>query len=758
MSDQTRGLGYDLWLARTLLPESLRDPWLSFAGSVVCEVGTAVLESAAAELERSLAGLLGIKTGAGSAGWVSHAPGAILAGAIPSGSIIAGRPDFIRKALADLRVPGDSPSSVDSATSSVPSAVPAAIDSLLVDLPPADGYEIRLLSDTAGTASLSGTTGSAAGSAGPKPVVLVAANNDRGVLYGVFALLRAVATGIGPDAVNCRETPAVSYRMLDHWDNLDGSIERGYAGNSLWNWAELPGRVDQRYSDYARACASVGINASCLNNVNAACEILSSDYLVKIAAIAKVLRAWGIRTFLSVNFSSPIKLGGLETADPLDPAVAAWWRAKAGEIYSLIPDFGGFVVKADSEGQPGPFAYGRTHADGANMLARALKSFGGIVIWRAFVYGHGETDRAKKAWANFMPHDGEFESNVTVQVKNGAIDFQPREPVHPLFGSMEKSSLFMEFQVTQEYLGQGNHVVYLGPMWKEILDFDTHARGKGSTVARLLSVGGGAQGLDAVDRPSRESARTAAASGNAGPATLSGIAGVSNIGNNDDWCGSLFHPLNWYAFGRLAWNPAQDTDSIAREWIAQTWGPDDSLIRDILAIVSPSWDACVDYMTPLCLHHIMREHHHYGPDPAFNAGAREDWRSTYYHRGDSVGLGFDRTRSGSEGVDQYRKPVADMFNDIATCPEKYLLWFHHVKWNHVLASGRTLAEELPVRYARGVAAAETMRDRWVNLASRIDPDRHAAVLAKLDIQVADAREWESVCVPYFLGFVKGGKN
>ncbi len=679
-----RGLGYELWLGRSALPPDLGAPWLPFLGEVKVERGTAALDSASAEFARSLEGLFGTGPEAGP------------------GSIIAGRPAFVEQTLG-----GKS----------------AANGTLTGGLPPGDGFAIRL----------------APAAAGDKPRLAVVSTTDRGVLYGTFALLRAMATGMRPEAAVSEETPAVSFRMLDHWDNLDGSIERGYAGRSLWKWGELPVKVDPRYADYARACASVGINASCLNNVNAACEILSTEYLEKIAVIAGVLRAWGIRTFLSVNFSSPIKMGGLNTADPLDPAVIAWWSAKARELYALIPDFGGFVVKADSEGQPGPFAYGRTHADGANMLARALGSFGGIVIWRAFVYGHGETDRAKKAWANFMPHDGEFEPNVAVQVKNGAIDFQPREPVHPLFGSMEKSSLFMEFQVTQEYLGQGNHVVYLGPMWKEILDFDTHARGKGSTVARLLSAGGGAEGLD------RESAPVA---------PLSGIAGVSNIGDDATWCGSLFHPLNWYAFGRLAWDPSLDTDAIAREWIAQTWGTDRGLIDGILAVVSPSWEACVDYMTPLCLHHIMREHHHYGPDPAFDAGEREDWRSTYYHRADSAGLGFDRTRTGSGGVDQYRKPVADLFDDIETCPEKYLLWFHHVPWDRVLSSGMTLAQELPARYARGVAAAERMRERWRALAPRIDPARHAAVLAKLDIQAADAKEWEAVCVPYFLSFAK----
>lgn len=700
-----RGPGYDLWLKYRPLTAAAAAPWFPWLGSVSCEQSTAILESAAGELSRALPLLFAelgevtdlVALAAASSDRAGSGPEASVAA---SGRIVAGRPAFVyAKTGKDFsaELPG-SPEGSDSAS---------------------DGFAIRTVSAGNGQA----------------PALVVCSRTDRGVLYGVFALLRAISQGSLPDNVAMTDTPRLAFRMLDHWDNPDGSIERGYAGNSLWKWEELPSRVDSRYADYARASASVGINAAALNNVNAACSILSPEYVAKVAAIADVLRVWGIKTFLSINFASPMRLGGLPTADPQNPAVIGWWRDKASEIYARIPDFGGFLVKADSEGQPGPFAYGRSHADGANMLARALAPFGGIVIWRAFVYGHGENDRAKKAWANFMPHDGEFEHNVAVQVKNGAIDFQPREPVHPLFGSMEKTPLFMEFQVTQEYLGQGNHLVYLGPMWKEILDFDTYARGEGSTVARLLEAGGAASALDAP-----------------GPAPLSGIAGVSNIGDNDDWCGSLFHPLNWYAFGRLCWNPGLDADAIAREWIAQTWGADPSLVADILAIVSPSWEACVDYMTPLCLHHIMKEGHHYGPDPAFDGGPREDWRSTYYHRADSVGIGFDRTRAGTAGVDQYRKPVADTFDDIDRCPEKYLLWFHHAPWTRRLSSGRTLAEEIPARYARGVEAVRRMRERWLSLAPKIDPELHAAVLAKLDIQLADAKEWEAVCVPYFASF------
>jgi len=550
-----------------------------------------------------------------------------------------------------------------------------------------------------------------------------------GVLYGIFALLRRMQLGQSLTNLDIAELPKLQWRMMNHWDNLDGSIERGYAGETLWQWDELPGKVDPRYTDYARACASVGLNASVLNNVNTQPEILSSEYLEKVQAIAEVLRRYGIRTFLSVNFASPVSLGGLSTADPADQAVKAWWKEKADEIYRQIPDFGGFLVKADSEGQPGPYAYGRTHAEGANMLGEALASHDGKVIWRAFVYGHGENDRAKKAYADFKPLDGEFLPNVAVQVKNGAIDFQPREPVHPLFGGMDKTTLFMEFQIAQEYLGQGNHIVYLGPMWKEILDFDTHAEGPGSTVGKIL----------ARDVSGRD---------------FTGIAAVTNTGDDRDWCGSLFHPQNWYAYGRLAWDYELDPAEIAKEWIGCTFGLDEELNRKVLDLMMSSWQACVEYMTPLCLHHIMREHHHYGPDPGFDAGAREDWRSSYYHRADSEGLGFDRTRAGSAGVDQYHKPVADMFNDIESCPEKYLLWFHHVPWGRIMKSGRTMKEELVFLYDRGVASAEKMRETWVSLKNKVDSERYKLVLDKLDIQVKDAHEWRDVCTNYFLAFAQ----
>ncbi len=548
----------------------------------------------------------------------------------------------------------------------------------------------------------------------------VYAKTYKGLLYGAFNVLRKVMMHDLLENTTVLDKPKLPYRILNHWDNLDGSIERGYAGESLWNWKDLPGTVDARYTDYSRMLCSIGLNGTVLNNVNTQPEILSTEYIKKYTALASVFRSWGIKTYISVNFGSPVSLGGLINSDPLNPEVIAWWESKIAEIYSHIADFGGFLVKADSEGQPGPYAYGRTHAEGANMLAKILAKYGGILIWRAFVYGHGETDRAKKAYADFKPLDGHFLSNVGIQVKNGPIDFQPREPVHPMFGGMTKTNIFMEFQVAQEYLGQGNHLVYLAPMWKEILEFDTKTRPENAQVAH----------------------------------SIAGISAVSNTGNEKNWCGSLFHTANLYAYGRLAWNYALSSEDIAREWTICTWGHNNKLNEIVMFILLNSWEACVNYMTPLCLHHIMKYHHHYGPDPGCDEGEREDWKPRYYHRADKEGLGFDRTRKGSAAVDQYAKPIADMFNDITTCPEKYLLWFHHVPWNFVLLSGRTLKEELIFLYNKGVRQAEALLFAWEKAASLVSKEHYLAVLEKLTIQVKDAYEWRDVCLDYFLSFTE----
>ncbi len=559
---------------------------------------------------------------------------------------------------------------------------------------------------------------------GQKQITVITAISSKGILYGTFKFIRLLQQQKEISSLNIFSEPKTSFRMLNHWDNLDGSIERGYAGKSLWKWDELPQKISSRYKAYARICASVGINASVLNNVNTQPEILSCEYLTKTAAIADVLRRYGITIYLSVNFASPILLGKLSSADPADNNVIQWWTDKIKEIYELIPDFGGFLMKADSEGQPGPFAYGKNHAEGANMFARILQKYGGRIIWRAFVYGQGETDRAKKAYSDFQPLDGKFLPNAILQIKNGAIDFQPREPVHPLFGAMPNTNLFMEFQITQEYLGQGNHLVYLAPMWKEILTFDTFASGKGTTVGKILAEKDG-----------------------------SGFAAVSNTGDNDDWCGSLFHPANLFAYGMLAWDYEADTNDIAREWAVCTWGHNVKLINAIMFILTNSWEACINYMTPLGLHHIMKYNHHYGPDPACDEGEREDWKPRYYHRADSVGLGFDRTETGSNAISQYSEHNKKLFGNLKTCPEKYLLWFHHVPWNYVLSSGRTLKEELVFLYKKGVEQAEELRDKWISIKNEVDSDSYESVLNKLNIQVKDAHEWQNVCVSYFLSFV-----
>jgi alpha-glucuronidase len=571
------------------------------------------------------------------------------------------------------------------------------------------------------------------------PAVVIAAQSEVGVLYGGFHLLRLLQTQQSLARLDVAERPKVQLRLLDHWDNLDGSIERGYAGKSLWKWEELPGTLDPRHRDYARACASIGINGAVLNNVSANPRILRADYLEKVAALADVLRPYGVKVYFSVNFASPLRpsdvpdrfgrwggIGNLYTADPLDPDVERWWKEKADEIYHHIPDFGGFLVKANSEGMPGPSDYGRTHAEGANMLARALAPHGGIVMWRAFVYDpHVDPDRVKRAYQEFVPLDGEFESNVFVQVKNGPLDFQPREPFHPLFGAMPRTPLMMEFQITQEYLGQAIHLVYLAPMWREVLDSDTFAQGEGSTVAGVID--GSLHGYP-----------------------MTGIAGVANVGSDRNWCGHHFAQANWYAFGRLAWNHQLSSEAIAEEWIRATFTNDGGAVTAILDMMMGSWEACVNYMTPLGLHHIMREGHHYGPALDYDA-EREDWNPQYFHRADAAGLGFDRSSGGSNAVAQYHPPLRDLFDD-ADCPEEYLLWFHHVPWDYEMRSGRTLWDELAWRYTHGVEYVNRMLETWVELKPHIDPQRHEEVLKRLSTQEAHAIEWPQVCLSYFQGF------
>jgi len=563
-----------------------------------------------------------------------------------------------------------------------------------------------------------------------KSATVIAANSDVGVLYGAFHFLRLIQTRQPLSALDVVSKPRTQIRVLNHWDNLDRHVERGYAGQSIWDWHKLPAYLDPRYKDYARACASIGINGAVLTNVNANATSLTPAYLDKAAALAGVLRPYGVRVYLTARFSAPIELGGLKTADPLDPQVRAWWKARADEIYARIPDFGGFLVKANSEGQPGPQDYKRTHADGANMLAEAVSPHGGVVIWRAFVYSN-ETpdDRAKQAFNEFVPLDGKFADNVLVQVKNGAIDFQPREPFHPLFGAMPKTPLMMEFQITKEYLGFATHLVYLGTLYEEALDSDTMVKGKGSTVAKV------------VDGELHGYKKT-------------GMAGVSNVGADRNWTGSDFDQANWYSFGRLAWDPQLSAQNIAQEWVRMTFSNDAAFVKPVVAMMMGSHEAVVDYMMPLGLHHLFDTGHHYGPGPWVDNLSRADWNPTYYHRADAQGVGFDRGPKGSNAVAQYSPKVAATFADVRKTPEQFLLWFHHLPWDYRTSSGRILWDELVYRYTHGVQVVSQMRRTWAGLEKYVDAERFAQVSAFLAIQEQEAQWWRDACIAYFQTFSK----
>ncbi len=558
--------------------------------------------------------------------------------------------------------------------------------------------------------------------------VYIIAGQSVGILYAVYHLLRLQETGAGIPQSGLVEIPAYDIRVLNHWDNLDGTIERGYAGHSLWNWEELPNKLSPRYEQYGRANASIGINATVLNNVNASSDLLKPDYLKKVKALADVFRKYGIKVYVSINFSSPQNIGGLTNSDPLNQEVKRWWKSKVKEIYALIPDFGGFLVKANSEGQPGPQDYGRTHADGANMLADALSPYGGTVFWRAFVYHPTKDDRAKQAYQEFVPLDGQFRDNVILQVKNGPIDFQPREPFNPLLGAMPNTAKMLEFQLTQEYLGFSNHLVYLAPLFKEVLDSDTYANGKGQTVSKLT---------DSRGHLGRKTA----------------IAAVANIGLDTNWTGHHFAQANWYAFGRLAWNNNLSSVQIADEWIRMTFTGVQEFAEPIKKLMLESREAAVDYMMPLGLHHLFAFEHHYGPEPWGDIpGGRPDWMPWYYHNADSVGLGFDRTVNGSRAVTQYNPPLDKIYGNISTCPEKLLLWFHHVSWNYRMNSGNTLWTELCFRYDHGVQKVREFQKVWDRMEKYIDRPRFLAVQAKLRIQARDAVWWKDACLQYFQCF------
>lgn len=556
----------------------------------------------------------------------------------------------------------------------------------------------------------------------------IIASSSIGILYGAYDLLRLQETG-NLSHLSKTEKPAVNLRILNHWDNLDGSIERGYAGKSIWKWDEIildkagefkniSKDLRNRLITYARSNASIGINGAVLNNVNASPQMMTSEYLHKVKVIADIFRPYGIRVYLSINFASPMALGYTKTADPLDMKVQLWWKKKAKEIYASIPDFGGFLVKANSEGQPGPGDYHRSHADGANMLADALKPFGGIVMWRSFVYGanHKGEDRVKQAVSEFKYQDGKFRDNVILQSKNGPLDFQPREPYAPIFDNIHQTPQIAELQITQEYLGQSKHLVYLAPMWKEFFRFVS-------------------------------------------PDKLKGIAGVSNIGDDANWCGHPFSQANWYAFGRLAWNPSISSEEIAHEWLIQTYGcKDERFTKPVEMMMLTSREACVNYMMPLGLHHIFKFDHHYGPEPdGFKAEYPLEWCPVYYHQADSNGIGFNRSSDGTDAVGQYPEPYRSLYDNLATCPEEYLLWFHHVPWNYRMKSGSTLWEELCMRYNMGVSMVETYRDYWHTSTKEYMKDHITEwemTDSLLNVQLASAKEWRDVCLKYFQTFSK----
>jgi alpha-glucuronidase len=655
--------GYDLWLRYRPLSSEAQTRYAPRLQSIVAEGSDPSVAIAADELRRGISGLLSSQAGT-EAG---------------AGAVILGTPATSPR-IAALNLP-------------------------LTGLG-REGYLIR-------SASVGGV-----------PVTVVAGNDGVGVLHGTFHLLRLVQTGAPIDRLDLREAPKVELRVLAHWDNLSRLVERGYAGQSIWDWWKLPRVTDRRYVDYARANASIGINGAILNNVNAQPESLNAAFIAKAAALADIFRPYGIKVYLTARFSAPRDLSGFKTADPLDPAVARWWRDKADEIYRAIPDFGGFQVKANSEGQPGPQDYGRTHADGANMLAAALRPHGGVVLWRAFVYNPTAEDRAKQAYNEFKPLDGTFADNVIIQVKNGPVDFQPREPFSPLFGGMPKTPVALELQITREYLGFSNTLVYLGPLYEEVLDTDTFAKGEGSTVARVIE--GKVYSY---------------------PHTV--MTGVSNIGSDRNWSGSHFDQANWYVFGRLAWNPDETARSVAEDWLKMTFSSDSGFVAPAADMMMRSREAAVDYMTPLGLAHLMATHHHYGPGPWIDDLKRHDWNPAYFHSGNAGGIGFDRTASGSNAVSQYFPPVARRYADLKTVPDKFLLWFHHVPWDYRMKSGQTVWDELVRYYDRGVAEAAAARRQWAGLASYVDPERFRDVSQNLAVEEEDARWWRDASIAYF---------
>ena len=662
--------GYDMWLRYHLIENrDLRNDYQRQLRTLVAPADAGVIHAAAEELERGISGLLGEPLER------------------------AERP--ARRGSLVIGTPGTS--------------------ELIAEL----GWEDRLAKQ--------GPEGFLIETAkvGGRSALVIASEGESGVLYGAFHLLRLMQTQESLKDISVAEAPKVQHRVVNHWDNLNRLVERGYAGLSLWDWGTLPQYAENpRYKDYARINASLGINGTVLNNVNADPRILTDQFLEKVAALAGVFRQYGIKTYISINYDSPRAFGDLDTSDPLDPRVQQWWKDKVSQVYEHIPDLGGFLVKADSEGQPGPQGYGRNHADGANILADALKPYGGVVFWRAFVYSPEQGDRFREAYDEFMPLDGKFRDNVILQIKNGPIDFQPREPASPLFGALEETNIMLELQVTQEYFGFSYHLAYQGPLFEEILDTDTYAKGEGSTVGKIL-------GGEVFDYQQ------------------TGMAAVINPGTDRNWTGHPFVQSSWYAFGRMAWDYELRSEAIADEWMRMTFSNDPSFLDPIGEVMAMSREAGVNYRNPLGLTHLYAQGHHYGPAPWHDTSGRADWTATYYHRAEKDGIGFDRTKTGSNAIEQYHRPVAERFGDLNRIDEDYLLWFHHVGWDHQLQSGRTVWNELVHKYDEGVEQVRAMQDRWASVEALVDNERYQHVKALLEIQLRDAVRWRDSSVAYF---------
>ena len=660
--------GYDLWLRYKPVEKPMIGAYRASAAVLVSAGASPTMNAARDELVRGLSGLLDRKEPVDD---TVRRNGAVLFGT-PANS----------RTIASLKLP--------------------------LDRAGREGYVIRSVN----------TKG--------RKIIVIAANTDIGVLYGAFRFLRQIQTRQSLDHLDIVSAPQVMIRMLDHWDNLDGTVERGYAGFSIFNWWELPQYVNPRLIDYARANASIGINGANLTNVNASPLVLTPYYLKRVAAIANALRPYGIKVYLTARFSAPVEIGGLKTADPLDPAVRQWWKDKADEIYKYVSDFGGFLVKANSEGQPGPSDYGRTHAEGANMMADALAPHGGVVIWRAFVYSDKTpTDRVKQAYDEFKPLDGKFDDNVIIQVKNGPLDFQPREPFSPLFGATPHTNVGMEVEVTKEYLGFETHLVYLGTMWQEALRSDTYAKGPGSTVAKVID-------------------------GSLFGNKMTLMAGVANIGTDRNWCGSTFDQANWYVFGRLAWNPGASAEDIANDWVKMAFTDNPAFVKPVVGMMMSSRETEVDFMTPLGLAHQMgMASGHYGPGPWVDDMSRADWNPVYYNRADKNGIGFDRTPAGSDYVSQYFPPLRQEYTDVATTPENLLLWFHHLPWDYKMKSGRTLWDELVMHYTQGVQNVYGMAANWAAMKPYVDAERFTETADFFAIQERDAKLWRDASIAYW---------